>query len=215
MGTLDGAEAADAFAGHDRAVEAVAFSSDGTRIVSGDDGGTIRLWTLDGETPETPLLKLDKGGISSVAFSLNGNLIVSGSSDGTVRVLTVDGKLAAGPFESHGGRIRSVAFSPDGKRIVSGGDDGTVRLWFLDGKTATEWFNGHNNYVRSIAFSPDGKRIVSSADDGTTRLWNIATHTNSLLNSCVQAWGWDFSKRANSGRGAQTKSLLRVLLLNR
>ena len=63
----------------------MAFSPDGTRIVTGSDDRTAKVW--DARTG-TPLLEL-KGHtslVTSVAFSPDGSRIVTGSEDRTARV---------------------------------------------------------------------------------------------------------------------------------
>ena len=70
--------------GHTDAVNSVAFSSDGKRIVSGGDF-MVKVW--DAQTGQETLTF--KGGIlgfTSVAFSADGKRIVSGSEDKTVKV---------------------------------------------------------------------------------------------------------------------------------
>jgi WD40 repeat protein len=71
--------------GHTDAVWSVAFSSDGTRIVSGSFDNSVRVW--DASTgAELKTLNGHTGYVSSVAFSSDGTRIVSGSSDNSVRV---------------------------------------------------------------------------------------------------------------------------------
>ena len=188
-------------------VWSVAFSPDGTRIVSGGADGTVRLWTLDGKAAAEPF-KGHRGSVWSVAFSPDGTRIVSGGEDGTVRLWMLDGKAVAEPFKGHVGQVRSVAFSPDGTRIVSGGEDGTVRLWMLDGKAAAEPFKGHVGQVRSVAFSPDGTSIVSGGDDGTVLLWSVAARTRSALNSCTSPWGLGFLRKGQFWIGCSDRIVL-------
>ena len=78
----------------------VAFSPDGTRIVSAGEDGTVRLWTLDGKPAAEPF-KGHHGPVSRVAFSPDGKRVASGGGDGTVRLWTLDGKPAAEPFKGH------------------------------------------------------------------------------------------------------------------
>src|SRR5699024_12598254 len=70
--------------GHERSVESVEFSPDGTMIASGSMDETIRLWNIDTGQAVNVLIGHSEG-VKSVAFSPDGTTIVSGSSDGTVR----------------------------------------------------------------------------------------------------------------------------------
>ena len=71
-------------------VTSVAFSPDGSHIVSGSSDNTIHLW--DAETGDA-IWKPIKGHssyVSSVAFSPDGSRIVSGSWDDTIRLWDVE-----------------------------------------------------------------------------------------------------------------------------
>jgi WD40 repeat protein len=71
--------------GHTNAVECVACSPDGRRLVTGSEDRTIKLWdTATGE--EVFTLRGHTSGVESVAFSPDGRRIASGSDDRTVRV---------------------------------------------------------------------------------------------------------------------------------
>jgi WD40 repeat protein/predicted negative regulator of RcsB-dependent stress response len=156
---------------HQGGVSTVAYSPDGTKIVSGGADGTVRLWNHQGKPIGLPF-KGHQGWVNSVAFSPNGKQIVSGGADGTVRLWNHQGKPIGLPFKGHQSWVTSVAFSPNGKQIVSGNLDGTLRLWDSQGKPIGQPWRGHQNRVTSVAFSPDGKQIVSSSYDGTLRLWD-------------------------------------------
>ncbi|KIM27726.1 hypothetical protein M408DRAFT_310565 [Serendipita vermifera MAFF 305830] len=160
--------------GHTSSVNSVAFSPDGTRIVSGSSDKTIRVW--DAETAEMVAGPFEghTSFVKSVAFSPDGTRIVSGSLDKTIRVW--DAKTAemmvAGPFEGHTDHVSSVTFSPDGTRIVSGSLDKTIRVWDAETtQTVSGLFERRPEDEISIAFSPNETRIVPNSQDKNKHLW--------------------------------------------
>jgi|GEM_PF-829246 len=150
---------------------AVSSGAGESRIATGADNGTVRLWALDGK-PLGPPFVHDAGAVRSVALSPDGKRIAVGGTNGAVRLWTLNGESVGPPFVGHDGDVRSLQFSVDGTRVVSGGDDGTVRLWTLDGEQEHDPLGVHQGSVWSVAFSPDGMRIVSGGEDGTVRLWS-------------------------------------------
>ncbi|KIM56435.1 hypothetical protein SCLCIDRAFT_29581 [Scleroderma citrinum Foug A] len=107
------------FQRHTDNVTSVAFSPDGTRIVSGSDDRTVRVWDADGGVQIGSPLHGHTSEVMLVAFSSDGTRIVSGSYDSTVRIWDADRGVQIGnPLQGHTEGVRSVAFSPDGTRIV-------------------------------------------------------------------------------------------------
>ncbi|KZP21263.1 hypothetical protein FIBSPDRAFT_931700 [Athelia psychrophila] len=158
-------------------VKSVAFSPDGTKIVSGSYDKTVRVWDAVTGQAALPPLEGHEGEVLSVGFSLDGTKIVSGSRDETVWVWdAVTGQLDLPPLEGHEDQVWSVAFSPDGTKIVSGSGDKTVRVWdAVTGQAALPPLEGHEGEVFSVAFSPDGTKIVSGSGDKTVRVWDAVT----------------------------------------
>ena len=72
--------------GHDNNVSSVAFSPDGSKIVSGSYDKTIRVWNASTGVEMLPPLQGHNDWIQSVAFSSDRSKIVSGSHDKTIRV---------------------------------------------------------------------------------------------------------------------------------
>ncbi|KAB5590556.1 Vegetative incompatibility protein HET-E-1 [Ceratobasidium theobromae] len=164
----------------DSLLPCVAYSPDGTHVVSGDINGMICIRNVrNGKVPVGPL-EAHSNVIASIMYSPDGDRIVSGSWDNTIRVWDGrDGKPVAGPFEGHTNWVNSVAFSPDGARIVSGSKDRTIRVWDArNGTLATSPFLGHTDEVNSVGYSPDGSCVVSGSNDWTIRTWDANTGTS-------------------------------------
>jgi dipeptidyl aminopeptidase/acylaminoacyl peptidase len=151
---------------HTDAVQSVAFSPDGKRLVSGSQDKTLKLW--DAQTGQLILTFGPTDGVLSVAFSPDGKQIVSGSQDSTLRLWDAHTYLGwnmhisneTRTLQGHTDAVRSVAFSPDGKRIVSGSQDRTLKLW--DAQTGQQIlaFQGHTGCVTTVALRPEGTRVA-------------------------------------------------------
>jgi WD40 repeat protein len=155
------------------AIYAVAFSSDGARIVSGSFDMSVRLW--DASTGvELQELKGHTNSVLSVAFSGDGTRIVSGSSDRSLRVWDASTGVELQKLKGHTAEVFS-AFSSDGTRIVSGSSDRSVRVWDASTGVELKELKGHTDLVFSVAFSSDGTRIVSGLSDKSVQVWDAAT----------------------------------------
>jgi WD40 repeat protein len=162
------------FRGHTEGVNACAYSSDGSRILSASWDNTVREW--DRATGrELARFEGHASGVTACAYSSDGSRILSASTDKTVREWDRTTRRELVRFEGHAFGVTACAYSSDGSRILSASRDKTVREW--DRTTGRELarFEGHASWVTVCAYSSDGSRILSASTDKTVREWDRAT----------------------------------------
>jgi WD40 repeat protein len=120
--------------GHDRAVNAVAISPDGTWLATGSSDRTARTWAADG-TPRATLTGHD-GPVNAVAISPDGTWLATGGDDRTARTWAADGTPWA-TLTGHTDSVFVVAISPDGTLLATASSDRTARIWKTDGRSGT------------------------------------------------------------------------------
>src|SRR5262249_34091885 len=103
-------------AGHDNVVAGVAYSPDGSRVVSGDWSGQLRLW--DAATGR--LIRTVAGPhANAVAFHPDGTRMASAGNGRSVTLWDMATSQVIRTFSGHGAAITELAFSPDGKAVAS------------------------------------------------------------------------------------------------
>ena len=197
--------------GHTRKVLSLAFSPDGTRLVSGSGDRTALVWDL---TTGGALHRLDQHNaeVYAVGFTPDGARIVTGSFDKRVRLWrSADGGLIA-ELKGHKDQIYKLAVSAT--TIASGSVDGEIRLWDSEKGRHLRTFKQGRVAVGSLNFSPDGRWLLSTCGGGNScnvdaqYIWNVATgnvtrayrrHDNSVLAAAISPDG----KLAATGGGDQ------------
>jgi WD40 repeat protein/tRNA A-37 threonylcarbamoyl transferase component Bud32 len=163
--------------GHTAAVRALAFSKDGTRLVTAGDDGNVRVWDAATGKQLTTYRGHGADAVFAVAFSPDGRWVASGGRDTIVRVWEADtGKEVFSKLQGHACYISGLSFSPDGKRLASSSEDWTVKLWDVGGATAgtgeeTLSLRGHADVIHGVVFTPDGRRLISAGRDWAVRVW--------------------------------------------
>lgn len=190
---------------HKDGVEAVAFSPDGKRFLTGSRDRTAQLWDTATRKPlGNPLVH--PGWVEAVAFSPDGKTLCTASGFAhrddaisgkeVLRGKVSGGLLKRGEIETHGhlyrwdavtgkplgeplphqGMVVKLAFSPDGRTLASASQlDRTARLWNLEPPLSAGEPLQHPDAVTAVAFSPDGKRLLTGSADRSARVWDVAT----------------------------------------
>jgi WD40 repeat protein/serine/threonine protein kinase len=161
--------------GHEDRVADLAFSPDGTRLVSASRDSSLIVWDVASQS-EIFTLEGHTDAVEAVAYSPDGSMIASGSRDATLRLWDANTGLAIGTaLERHENWVMSVAFSPDGKLLASASGDMSVMLWSIpEARLLASGFFGHSNWVNALAFSLDGSRLYSAGRDGMVFAWETS-----------------------------------------
>jgi WD40 repeat protein/serine/threonine protein kinase len=160
--------------GHAQAVVAVAFTSDGRRLITGSLDKTIRVWDLATGQFVRTLVGHDQA-VVALAVAPDGRTLASGSLDQTVRLWDLATGAERRVLRGHTAGVESLAFSPDGTTLTSAGPDQAVRIWEVaTGRLrATLRVEGDVNGTLSLAYAPDGQSIAAGTSDGTLMIWGV------------------------------------------
>jgi WD40 repeat protein len=185
----------------------VAFSRDGTRLVSTGDDGRVRVW--DAATRrEARAFGADGPALELAAVTADGTRLGSASADGTVRVWDLATGRQVLTLKGHTDWGRSVvAFSPDGTRLASVSRDGMVRVWDVGTGREILIRTGHIG----VAFSPDGTHLASGGGNHTV-VWDLATGREALVlkGHTGAVWGVAFSLDGSRLASASWDGTVRV-----
>ena len=175
----------------------IAFSPDGTKILTGCADGVARIW--DAETGEVLLQFVGHAGhFKSAVFSSDEKKVLTLASD-NARIWDVEtGKELHILEDGDAFPPRSVTFSPDSKKVaVVGGlnlaeGNNFVRVWNAETGEVLQRLEKIGSRVGNASFSPDGKKIITSHERGAIRVWDantgetlfdLTSHQNSVFSA--------------------------------
>jgi|GEM_PF-2280135 len=156
--------------GHNRRVNAIAFSPDGSKLASASGDETARIF--DVKTGNI-LGTLPKHGTSILSIALlDDGRIVTATVDGILRISTMQGQLLK-QRATKGGASHAIAASADGKHIVIA-QSSSVSVWQPDNNILHE-YTGLKQMPYGIAMSANGKQFAVGEYSGRVLMWNVGT----------------------------------------
>ncbi|MEQ8677878.1 MAG: protein kinase [Aggregatilineales bacterium] len=160
-------------AGHTETVEAVAFSPNGTRIISGAWDGQLILWETDSGEEIRRYITPEEFNYTNAKFLPDGTQFVTSTTAGTIILWDVETGEEIRRFEGHTRDVDGIDINSDGTILASGSYDLTIRLWNIQTGEEIRQLLGHTDRVNDVAFNSDGTRLLSSAWDSSLRLWDV------------------------------------------
>jgi WD40 repeat protein len=199
-----------------KAVHAVAWSPDASKVVVGDDSGAISIY----DSSSGVLIKriaAHTNAISAISWSKQGK-VATGSYDNTVKIWDASSwKQIGDPIKNHTDRVWDVAWSNDGSVLATAGRDGKVFTFNPDGKYLAEMEVSVTGLARALSWEPAGDYLVGIIEDDFTKKpiiykWSAASGKSKkelTLNSTAFDVSWD-SKGNHVGVALQNGSVILV-----
>jgi WD40 repeat protein/serine/threonine protein kinase/DNA-binding SARP family transcriptional activator len=190
---------------HAASVQGVAFSPDGTTLVSTGDDRKVIVWDVASGT-ERETLEGHAGRVHAQDFSPDGNTVYTASLDARMIAWDVEGARRVGRPLRHSdspeANIASVV-SSDGKTFATVAQDGTVRFRRLvTGSVVGKPLRGFRGEVVWIALSPDGRTLAAVGAGGPGILWDTHTGVRRELG------GWTAERSGWASFSADGKTLV-------
>jgi WD40 repeat protein/serine/threonine protein kinase len=193
-------------AGHDDQIHDVAFSPDGTRLVTASEDRTARVW----DTATGALLHTLEGhdcGVRRTLFTRDGQSVLTFAIDGTARRWSAATGQLEWTFLGHRDGIWSAQLDPGGERLLTASSDGTVRVWRAQQQRHLRAVRAPGSVLTHASLAPDGQRIAAIDRDGTVRVWDGQGTVTATMEAVYEphslphrvAWSPDGERLLSSG----------------
>lgn len=158
---------------HAGGVTSLAFSADGSRLVSTGADNTVKVWN-SASMSLVRQIPIDAGAATSLA--VNGDLALTGHADGRITMWDIATARKRASYRRNEADVWSLAFAGTPGRFLTAAHDWKVALWDAAQDSAPlHVFDGHDSAVQSVAYSSAGGLFASGGADKTVKLWNLAT----------------------------------------
>jgi len=173
--------------GHAGNITCLAFSRDGSKIVSGGWDSQVFVWNVEEGSVSAELT--GHGGPVWGLMVYDAKLVFTACADKIIRIFDIQGKNLK-TIEGHTDVVRCFCKLPSshssGAAFASAGNDEAIRLWTLDGDSKGK-LEGHTAYIYSLAVLPNGD-IVSSSEDRTVKIWRDGQCIQTITHPAISLW---------------------------
>jgi hypothetical protein len=120
--------------GHEKGVQSVQYSPDGSSLISASNDQTIKFWDLMSNLPIREI-RGHSAFVFDARFCFQENLIISLSGDHTLRGFHLSSSRAAFCSDSRNERTRALAVDPLRPLVATGAGDGSICCWQFEDRS--------------------------------------------------------------------------------
>ncbi len=164
------------FGGHKEDVYSIAFSEDGSQLISGGFDRMVRVWDTTASHLLASSPSLDRA-VTSVAFTGGEEAeVVPADTGGHLSLWKIGGNALGetGSLIFPSTAILSMAVKPGGKCFTVGCENRMISTWDGKGHWTPPSKRGHVSKVTSVHYSHDGQKLVSADDRGIVKVWDTS-----------------------------------------
>jgi WD40 repeat protein len=137
------------------AIRQVFFSPDGSRLCTGGEEGTARVW----DAPSGDELLAIPDRVHEAVFSSDARWLATFARDRAVHIWNLENGRREKILQGHGGIICAVAIDRAAHRVATIDSRGFAKLWNL--RSGREMLKG-DSWLWAVKPSPDGRRIFAA-----------------------------------------------------
>ena len=155
------------------------YSNDGSKIVTADQSGTIKVWTSN---PGLEQLSIDNAGkvFNNVIFSPDSSLIAASSEDYQISIWDAKTGQLKQHINAHTELISDLRFGPSGYKIASVSHDKTAKIWDIQSGRKLLTLLGHQEEIHSVDFNANGSRLATAGQDGIVKIWDVTPSNDNI-----------------------------------
>lgn len=149
------------------------FSADGSRIISGHEDGTVKVWR---EGKSKPLRVFSTGEkTEGFALSPDDKTLASNPGEEPPRLWDWAASKRVATTGDDAGFAHGLAFSPDGRRLATSDIGSGLYIWDVKSGELLRELDGGSSSDDALAFSPDGRLLASGGDNQNIIMWDAQT----------------------------------------
>ena len=173
---------------HTSWVLGLAWTPDGTHVITAGDDATAMLWDARSGA-WLGALKGHTARIRAVAITPDGRFAATAGDDARILLWEIATRRLIHTFSGHQLRIKTLAFSPDSRTLASAGGDGCIKLWDLATLAETASLRTSARETWTLAFAPE-RFLAAGGTDGMARIFDLENReevTRLICRDAVQA----------------------------
>ncbi|MHC4839678.1 MAG: WD40 repeat domain-containing protein [Planctomycetota bacterium] len=159
---------------HDQPITCMDFSSDSTKLVSGDRCGTLKVWSVNSRE-QISSCQFGVNRVLCSGFSPDSKSVISGNTFGKIAHWQADTGKIIDVYNTMSDAVRAVEFHPSGLTFASANTDGKLRVWNTEDSSLENYRDLESGRLSDLEFSPDGELLAVCSETGRLYIFDSST----------------------------------------